>query len=67
MRSFFEVTPACVKKMDADAFRSAVSVERQRVSSAQNVAKPTVKDALKGGTVELERKITKYSSSRGRL
>ena len=43
------------------------SVEHQQVSSAQDAAKPTVKDALKGGTVELEREIIKDSSSRGRL
>ena len=48
-------------------FRIAASVELQRVSSAQNAARPTAKHALKGDTVGLERKIMKYSSSRGQL
>ena len=44
-------------------FRIAASVELQRVSSAQNVAKPTVKHALKGDTVGLERNIMKYTAA----
>lgn len=48
-------------------FRIVASVELQRVSSAQNAAKPTAKHALKGDTVGLERNIMKYSSSRGQL
>ena len=45
-------------------FRHAAFVKHQRVSSAQDAAKPTAKHALKGGTVELEREIIVYSSSR---